>query len=145
MGWQAENNRSDQVRRLLTQRLQDSDFIRLNHESDHAMYNGLQPLLPTPMSREAPDGTTAWSDEVGLPGERRLLAWTVVQEDSAVFDIHVLWDTSDVGEAMEAALLHAQAFFGPNITGGVVIATLNSVDNAVAKRFGNLGWITESF
>ena len=33
------------------------------------MYNGLQPLIPTPMERDAPDGTTAWSDEVGLPGE----------------------------------------------------------------------------
>ena len=109
------------------------------------MYSGLQPLLPTPMPRDPPDGTTAWSDEVGLPGEPRLLAWTVVQERSAVFDIHVLWDTPDLGTAMEAALLHAQAFFGPNITGGVVIATLNSAENAVEKRFGNLGWITEFF
>ena len=82
------------------------------------MYNGLSPLLPTPVERDEPDGTTAWSDEVGLPGEKRLLAWTVVQEDTAVFDIHVLWDTPDLDVAMDAAFLHAQAFFGPNLTGG---------------------------
>ena len=33
------------------------------------MYNGLSPLLPTPMERDDPDGTTAWSDDVGLPGD----------------------------------------------------------------------------
>lgn len=110
------------------------------------MYNDLEPLLPTPVTpREAPDGTTAWSDEVGLPGEPRLLAWTVLQEDTATFDIHVLWDTPDLDAAMDAALLHGRAFFGPNMTDGVVIATLNSADNAISKRFGNLGWIVQPF
>lgn len=109
------------------------------------MYQGLDPLLPTPMERDAPDGTTAWSDEVGLPGERRLLAWTVVQEESATFDIHVLWDTPDLDKAMDAAFDHAKAFFGPNLTGGVVIATLNSADNAISKPFRALGWIVDPF
>ena len=109
------------------------------------MYNGLEPLLPTPADRDEPDGTTAWSDEVGLPGEKRLLAWTVLQEDTAVFDIHVLWDTPDLDAAMDAAFLHAQAFFGPNLTGGRVFATLNAADNGIWKRFGNLGWIVQPF
>jgi len=109
------------------------------------MYNDLEPLIPTPMPRDAPDGTTAWSDEVGLPGEARLLAWTVVQEDTATFDIHVLWDTPDLDAAMDAALLHGRAFFGPNMTAGAVIATLNSADNAISKRYGDLGWITKPF
>ena len=109
------------------------------------MYNGLEPLLPTPADRDEPDGTTAWSDEVGLPGEKRLLAWTVLQEDTAVFDIHVLWDTPDLDVAMDAALLHGRAFFGPNMTGGSVFATLNSVDNGIRKRYRNLGWIVDPF
>ena len=81
----------------------------------------------------------------GLPGEKRLLAWTVVEEDDANFDIHVLWDTPDLDEAMDAAFLHAQAFFGPNLTGGRVFATLNAADNGIWKRFGNLGWIVQPF
>ena len=109
------------------------------------MYNGLSPLLPTPVERDEPDGTTAWSDEVGLPGEKRLLAWTVVQEDDARFDIHVLWDTPNIDEAMDAAFLHAQAFFGPNLTGGSVFATLNAADNGIRKRYRNLGWIVDPF
>jgi hypothetical protein len=97
------------------------------------------------MQRDDPDGTTAWSDGVGLPGEKRLLAWTVAQEDTAVFDIHVLWDTPDLNTAMDAAFLHAQAFFGPNLTGGSVFATLNSADNGIRKTYGNLGWIVQPF
>ena len=54
-----------------------------------------EPILPTPMPRDDPDGTTVWSDEVGLPGPPRLLVWTVVQEDDATFDLHALWDTDD--------------------------------------------------
>lgn len=69
----------------------------------------------------------------------------MLQEGTATFDIHVLWDTLDIDAAMDAALLHGRAFFGPNMTGGTVIATLNSADNAISKRFGNLGWIRESF
>jgi hypothetical protein len=103
----------------------------------------LQPLIPTPMPRDPPDGTTAWSDEVGLPGTPRLLAWTVVQDDHATFDFHVLWDTPDLGEAMDAALAHGQAFFGPNIATGVVLATLDSADNAVERRFGPDGWLSD--
>ena len=109
------------------------------------MYNGLSPLRPTPSERDEPDGTTACSDEVGLPGAKRLLAWTVVQEDTAVFDIHVLWDTPELDVAMDAAFLHAQAFFGPNLTGGSVFATLNSAENGIRKSFGNLGWTVEPF
>lgn len=95
----------------------------------------LRPLLPTPAPRDEPDGTTAWSDEVGLPGPPRLLAWTVVQDDGATFDIHVLWDTKDLTEAMVAAVRHAEDFFRHNMSGGVVMATLNSADNAVRERF----------
>ena len=109
------------------------------------MYNGLSPLLPTPVERDEPDGTTAWSDEVGLPGEKRPLACTVVQEVTAGCDILVLWDTPNIDEAMDAAFLHAQAFFGPNLTGGSVFATLNSVDNGIRKRYRNLGWIVDPF
>lgn len=57
------------------------------------MYNDLEPLLPTHVEREDPDGATAWSDEVGLPGDLRLLPWMVLQGDTATFDINVLWDT----------------------------------------------------
>ena len=103
----------------------------------------LQPILPTPAPRDPPDGTTAWSDEAGLPGPPRLLAWTVVQDDGATFDIHVMWDTNDLSEAMNAALAHARAFFGPGMTGGVVIATLNSAANATHKRFGPVGWLAD--
>ena len=59
------------------------------------------------------------------------------------FDIHVLWDTPDLDAAMDAALLHGRAFFGPNMTAGAVVATLNSADNAISKRYGHLGWIRE--
>lgn len=99
----------------------------------------LEPLLPTPADRDQPDGTTAWSDEVGLPGPPRLLAWTVVQDRGAKFDLHVLWDTQDLTDAMTAAVAHAHAFFRTNMTGGVVIATLNSADNAVRRRFSSTG------
>ena len=119
-------------------------YESLPSEKESLMYNGLQPLIPTPMERDAPDGTTAWSDEVGLPGEPRLLAWTVFQEDSATFDIHVLWDTAVPEEAMDAALIHGQAFFGPNLTGGSIFVTLNSADNALWRRFGSLGWVDPS-
>jgi hypothetical protein len=67
-----------------------------------------------------------------------------VQEDTAVFDIHVLWDTPDLDVAMDAAFLHGQAFFGPNLTGGSVFATLNSAANGIRKRYGNLGWIVDA-
>ena len=97
----------------------------------------LYPILPTPVTeREDPDGTTAWSDEVGLPGDPRLLAWTVVQEAEATFDLHVLWDTNDVHQAIEAARAHAGAFFGPyQFKGGIIWGTLNSADNAIRKRY----------
>lgn len=78
------------------------------------MTRELVPIFPTPMQpREDPDGTTAFSDEAGLPGPPRLLAWTTVQENEAVFDIHVMWDTQDVHEAMDAGRAHARAFFCP--------------------------------
>ena len=96
----------------------------------------LRPLLPTPLPRQPPDGTTAWSDEVGLPGEPRLLAWTIVQDDRATFDIHVLWDTTDLDEAMDAAVAHARAFFGTSSSSGIVIATLNSAADAVREQYG---------
>ena len=96
----------------------------------------LHPLLPTPMPRDDPDGTTAWSDEVGLPGGARLLAWTVVQEADETFDIHVLWDTNDVHQAIEAAWAHARDFFGPlGFSDGIIWGTLNSADNAIRKRY----------
>ena len=54
-------------------------------------------------------------------------------------------DTPDLDTAMDAAFLHAQAFFGPNLTGGSVFATLNSADNGIRKTYGNLGWIVQPF
>jgi hypothetical protein len=66
-----------------------------------------------------------------------------VQEDTEVFGIHVLWDTPDLHAAMDAAFLHGQAFFRPNLTGGSVFATLNSAANGIRKRYGNLGWIVQ--
>jgi hypothetical protein len=95
----------------------------------------LHPIRPTPMPRDTLDGTTAFSDEAGLPGPPRLLAWTAVQEAEATFDIHVLWDTRDLDAAMEAALAHARAFFGPQLRAGVVWATANSAVNGVQRSY----------
>jgi hypothetical protein len=72
------------------------------------------------------EGPAGWDDgygsgKIGRPRSHvdsklpRLLEWTVVQEDTAVFDIHVLWDTPDLDAATDAAFLHGQAFFGPNL------------------------------
>jgi hypothetical protein len=97
----------------------------------------LNPISPTPMTRDQLDGTTAWSDEAGLPGKPRLPAWTVVQEDQATFDISVLWDTGDLDEPIGAALGHARAFFGSTMMGGTVHATLDSAADAVTRRCGS--------
>ena len=53
-----------------------------------------------------PVGTTAWSNEVGVPGERRLLPRTVAQDDTAVSDIHVVWETPHLDVALDATILH---------------------------------------
>ena len=109
------------------------------------MYNKLEPLIPTPMPRDRARRHHGVERRGRSARRGAAAAWTVVQEDSATFDIHVLWDTPDLDAAMDAALLHGQAFFGPNMTAGAVIATLNSADNAISKRYGNLGWITKPF
>jgi hypothetical protein len=36
---------------------------------------------------------------------------------------------------------HGRAFFGPDMTCGTVITTLNRADNVISKRFGNVGWM----
>jgi hypothetical protein len=56
-----------------------------------------------------------------------------------------LHDLAPLDAAMDAALLHGRAFFGPNMTAGAVIAALNGAEKAISERFGNLGWITERF
>ncbi len=104
------------------------------------MTTSLQPILPTPTPRDEPDGTTAWSDEVGLPGPPRLLAWTVVQEDDADFDLHVLWDTRDIAAATDAARDHARSFFGHEFHSGTIATTVNSATNMVRTRYETARW-----
>lgn len=86
------------------------------------------------MSRTDLDGTTVFSDEAGLPGAARLLAWSVVRDDNSAFDVHCLWDSHDVDDVFKVALAHAAIELGA-LSSGIVAVTVNDIANAAVRSY----------
>jgi hypothetical protein len=79
------------------------------------------------------DGTTAWSDELELDGDPRLLMWVGVLDDARP-QVHFLFDTKDFEKGFAEVLYRAADMVG-QLTSGTVFATLNSVENAQVRVY----------
>jgi hypothetical protein len=96
-----------------------------------------QPAIARTMpAGESIDGTTLWSDELDMPGPPRLLAWCALEDNSSPFQLHTLWDTTDLDLAMLLAKRNATEQLGRPLTSGWLSATANDWANARTETFG---------
>lgn len=79
------------------------------------------------------EGTTCWSDELGIDGPPHLLAWVGVLDDNRP-QVHLMFDTADLSAAARAAMVIAPDHVGP-LTTGIWFATTTDISYAVTGTY----------
>jgi hypothetical protein len=92
--------------------------------------SNLVPLDVRTYAKQDLDGLTVSSEEFGLPGPLRNLAWVVVSEDASTFTVNFLYDTPDANAAVDAALEYAPGVYGYELVAGAYMVTLGDIADA---------------
>jgi hypothetical protein len=97
--------------------------------------SNLTPFDVRVFAKQDLDGMTVTSEEAGLPGPLRNLAWVVISEDSSEFTVNYLFDTSLPNLAVDAALAHAPSVYGFDLVAGAYMVTLGDIADAAIGTY----------